>query len=85
MSLSIDPDTITEVLLADGWHAVHGESFYLDAYEYVDDTSYILHGGGDSGICSTGFAFTETLFNLGGTRIQIAGPLTSILAVRTKA
>lgn len=35
MSLAIDVDTVTEVLLADGWHSVWGKSFSLDAYEFL--------------------------------------------------
>ncbi len=37
------------------------------------DTS---HGGGQSGVCASGFMFTET-----GTGNQVCGPLTAILAV----
>jgi hypothetical protein len=39
MSLSIDIDRVSDVLLADGWHRVifqNGEStFLIDAYEYI--------------------------------------------------
>jgi hypothetical protein len=33
MSLYIDVDRVSSVLLADGWHAVAEDSFDLDAYE----------------------------------------------------
>ena len=90
MSLAIDIDTVTRVLLADDWHAVADQSFTLDAYEFlwsgqsglkVKDLpdSYspmIMHSGGQSGVCATGFSFLTT----DGSRM--AGPLTAILAVR---
>lgn len=97
MSLSIDVDTVTAVLLADGWHTVVNGSFDLDAYEYLwsgidgvkvadlrkypnerggDRDPILLHGGGNSGVCATGFSFTAE----DGDRVS--GPLTAILAVR---
>ncbi len=82
MSLAIDVDDVTAVLLADGWHQVADASFTLDSYEYLwaaggpQDDPMILHGGGRNGICAIGFDFEEK----GSGRI--AGPLSSILAVR---
>ena len=32
MSLTIEVDDITHVLLADGWHTVHDASFGIDSY-----------------------------------------------------
>jgi len=97
MSLAIDPNEVTAVLLADGWHEVQvlgdnsWSSFDLDSYEYVDAQSdpdrdpIVLVGGGQSGICSVGFTFRE-LVDENGTRryCTVMGPLTSILAVRTR-
>jgi hypothetical protein len=80
MSLAIDVDRVTRVLLADGWHEVCEDSFGLDSYEYVEANGHIRHGGGDSGVCATGFAFKT---DDGGE--YMAGPLTAILAVRYKA
>ena len=84
MSLNIDIDTVTEVLLEDGWHQVEDESFDLDAYEYLErwenhgqKKSYPLHSGGNSGVCSTGFIFEEN-------GAVVMGPLTAILAVKCK-
>ena len=37
MSLWIDLNRVTTVLLADGWHHVTNDSFDLDAYEFQDD------------------------------------------------
>lgn len=78
MSLAIEVDDVTEVLLADGWHTVLDASFLLDAYEYMwgDD---LLHGGGSGGICATGFSFKEkTLLAI----TVVEGPLTAIMAIR---
>jgi hypothetical protein len=84
MSLQINNRRITGVLLADGWHKCTG--FDLDSYEfgtYHRDKDYAsgvgffcVHGGGQSGVCATGFAFTDP-----ETGVEIAGPLTAILAV----
>lgn len=76
MSLYIDVDKVTEVLLTDGWHTVADSSFNLDSSEYHYG-DMLLHGGGNSGVCATGFTFIDdqgkTLFD----------PLTAILAVNT--
>jgi hypothetical protein len=114
MSLGIDVDAVTGVLLADGWHEVdwrdgtrlvpHPEramdsahetcevsTFMLDSYEYLDvdvfehdmrkgrtNSSGVLLGGGNcEGVPSTGFGFRE------GCNC-IFGPLTALLAVRTR-
>jgi hypothetical protein len=86
MSLQINGQRIIRVLLADGWHDAEG--FGTDAYEfgayYLDREwgqngsarFHLEHGGGDSGVCATGFVFHDT-----ETGQQIAGPLTAILAV----
>lgn len=77
MSLLIDVETVTAVLLADGWHDVIPGTFYLDAYEFVSsDQSETLHRGGQSGVSATGFSFSD------GLRTTISGPLTAVLAVR---
>jgi hypothetical protein len=84
MSLQINAPKITRVLLADGWH--EAQNFGTDSYEfgaYFHDSDWssgvgfdCIHGGGQSGVCATGFAFTDP-----GTGVTIAGPLTAILAV----
>lgn len=84
MSLQINERRVTRVLLADGWPDAQG--FDLDAYEfgvYYPDHDYAsgvgfhcVHGGGQSGVCATGFVFRDV-----ATGRQIAGPLTAILAV----
>ena len=86
MSLQINEPKITRVLLADGWHDCKG--FGIDAYEfgaYCWDREWGLagaprfdmsHGGGQSGVCASGFMFTDT-----ASGEQIARPLTAVLAV----
>lgn len=82
MSLAIDVDRVTTVLLADGWHKVEFNSFGLDAYEFIrahegkaDD---VLHGGGQGGVCSMGATWQEK-------SASFFCPLTAILAVRYDA
>lgn len=75
MSLAINTDHVTAVLLTDGWHDVTDASFDLDAYEYVW-AGERMHAGGNSGICATGFSFKT----LDGD--DLSGPLTAIQAVR---
>jgi hypothetical protein len=97
MSLNIDIDKVTAVLLADGWHDVawdNESTFELDAYEYVDgdhlaqlhargsDPGSAIHlaGGAEEsvGVAATGFRFWT------GSGEIMAGPITAILAVRTR-
>lgn len=86
MSLMINPDMVTAVHLATGRFEVESGSFDLDSYEYVqphtnpDRDGLVLHGGGNSGVCATGFAF-----RLPGGVVTMCGPLTAILAVETRA
>jgi hypothetical protein len=92
MSLAIDIDKVTEVLLVDGWHRVADDSFFLDAYEYIEPRERkdpILHfgGGQGKGAPSTGFGFSEQLAaktGASGGTVTIYGPISAILAVRTK-
>jgi hypothetical protein len=85
MSLAINVDNVSAVLLADGWHTVADDSFMLDSYEFVCRET-LAHGGGDGGICATGFRFLEDFDdNAGkayrGDNARVSGPLTAILAV----
>ncbi len=79
MSLYIDVDVVEQVLLIDGWHVVTEKSFAMDSYEFHWGKIVTL-GGGQSGICATGFEFWEK--DADGTDHLIAGPMTSVLAVR---
>lgn len=76
MSLAIDLDEVTAVLLPDGWHTVNNQSFTTDAYEYVHGDHLIVGGGQVAGVPSTGFAFQDA-----DTGTWIVGPLTSIHAI----
>lgn len=72
MSLAIDLDDVTAVLLADGWHGVLGQSFVVDAYEYVWRAEQ--HGPG-----GLGYSFDT---DINGTLCTLAGPITAVLAVQ---
>jgi hypothetical protein len=76
MSLAIDVDAVTHVLLSDGWHVVHKASFDLDAYEYIDEGNRVYGGGDHPTVPHTGARWIE------GDGAEIVCPLTSILAVR---
>lgn len=98
MSIAIDIDKVTAVLLADGWHDVAWKksesTFELDSYEYVDGdhfkklaakgsdptSAFRLVGGAEEsvGVPATGFSFRT------GSGENMAGPITAILAVRTR-
>lgn len=80
MSLEIDLSQVSEVLLNNGWHDVRKGSFEVDASEYVSPGCIAAGGLGGNGSKAggPGFRFEEA------TRepSTVAGPLTSILAVR---
>lgn len=78
MSLAIDVDTVTHVLLADRWHTVKGTSFAMDAYEYIYQGELVLGGGQAAGVPSTGAEWTEP------NGSHIACPVSAILAVRVR-
>lgn len=84
MSLAINTNAVTRVLLADGWYSVVDQSFDLDAYEYrdgADRDGIWLHRGGIDDICATGFSFLGSRED--GVTVRISGPLTAVLAVAT--
>ena len=86
MSLAIDIDEIVKVNISGTWYDVNhydsGDStFFLDSYEFISNPGFdqnLEHGGGQGGICATGFSFIDAETNL-----TISGPLTSIIAVMT--
>jgi hypothetical protein len=83
MSLAIDVDKVTHVLLADGWHAVKDASFSIDSYEFLwregmgEWGEPLLGGGQEDLIPARGFSFIEG-------KATLCGPLTSVLAVKTE-
>ncbi|HEV3091291.1 MAG TPA: hypothetical protein VGX91_07615 [Candidatus Cybelea sp.] len=88
MSLAIDIDLVTDVLLADGWHHVENDSFEIDAYEFlqtwfneVEKSQSRLLGGQEALVPSRGFFFSELH---GGEDVATYGPITSIIALRAR-
>lgn len=81
MSLAIDPEQVVRVLTGGCWFNVEPGSFDLDSYEFIRQPEYgnddVLHGGGKSGVCATGFVFKDA-DNVGRV---VFGPLDSIDAV----
>jgi hypothetical protein len=76
MSLHIDVDSITDVLLADGWHVVADQSFDLDAYEMLHGDYPVLRGGTVDGVPATGATWIDENDN------RFWCPLTAILALK---
>ena len=71
MGLAIREQEVVAVLLADGWHEVDRGSFSIDAYEYIHDDGSLAAGG-----IGVGFHAEDR------ERGEMAGPLSSVLAVR---
>jgi len=89
MSLAIDIEKVSDVLLADGWHHVEfakGKStFVIDAYDFLEHRKEgrdpIIHasGGTVAGVPSTGAGWLE---RESGKSYVVTCPLTAILAVK---
>jgi hypothetical protein len=71
MSLAVDVDKVTMVLLNDGWHRVVNESFTIDAYEYRQSDEGVVPAP------SIGATW------LGSDETRIYCSLAAVLAVRT--
>ena len=95
MSLAIDVDNITHVLLADGWHEVHDASFGTDTYEFVGSEgtgdSPMLGGGQEKHIPAAGHRGSTTREHIAAAGFSftegdhiLSGPLTSVLAVKVQ-
>ena len=73
MSLAIEVDDITHVLLADGWHTVHDASFGIDSYEFMRhegmSDSPILGGGQDKHIAEAHRGSTSRLQGSASPRV----------------
>jgi hypothetical protein len=93
MSLTIDVDNITHVLLADGWHEVHDASFGTDSYEFTQregsGDSPTLEGGEDKHIPAAGHRGSTSREHIAAEGFSftegdhvLCGPLTSVFAVR---
>jgi hypothetical protein len=95
MSLAIEVDDITHVLLADGWHTVHDASFGIDSYEFMRHEgmgdSPTLGGGQDKHIAAAGHRGSTSREHIAAAGFSftegdhvLCGPLTSVLAVKTQ-
>jgi hypothetical protein len=92
MSLAIDINKVSDVLLADGWHHVEfakGKStFVIDAYDFVEQrgegSDPVVHasGGTVGGVVSTGAEWLERESGESGKSYVVTCPLTSILALK---
>lgn len=76
MSLSIEVQKVTGILLPDGWHEVVPDSLWFDAFELIEPGDrYSAQPKAES----TGISWQEPT-NAG---VAFYAPLTSLLAVRT--
>lgn len=87
MSLAIDPEDVTHVLLPDGWHHVQPGTFILDSFEFVDGADdsvggILLGGGREPLVAALGYEFQERGASEGTT---LAGPINRLYAVRRPA
>lgn len=82
MSLLIETDDITAVLLADGWHEVTDKSFDIDSLEFVwgKRSNGDWHTIYDSRMCDKMSQVGATWAGPDGERFDC--PLTSVLAVK---
>jgi hypothetical protein len=96
VSLAIEVDDITHVLLADGWHLVDAASFGIDSYEFMwgegMGDSPMLGGGQEKHIAAAGHRGSTSREHIAAagfifteTDQVLCGPLTSVLAVKVKA
>ena len=95
MSLAIEVDDITQVLLADGWHTVDEASFGIDSYEFIwregMDDNPMLAGGQEKHIAAAGHRGSTSREHIAAAGFRftesdhvLCGPLTSVLAVKVK-
>jgi hypothetical protein len=79
MSLYINIEKVYAVCVGNRWTQIEEGSFDLDSYEFQHDDN-LLHGGGQGGLCATGFRGKVIDDPIGGF---IQGPLTALQGVRT--
>lgn len=80
MSLAINPNKVTAILLADGWHPVAQGSLAFDAFEFVEDG----YGSAQPRAESTGLEWHEPInpLNPDSSSWTMFAPLNAVLAVR---
>ncbi|HEY0797732.1 MAG TPA: hypothetical protein VGD50_01210 [Candidatus Baltobacteraceae bacterium] len=82
MSQVIDVETISQVLLADGWHMVVDQSFRIDTCEYIRGSEPGEQAQSFSADTTLSFSFRE--FVPGSReRVTTTGPLLAVLALRS--
>lgn len=79
--MRIDISKVTEVLIAGTWYEVVDDSFDLDSYEFMEK-GRCLHGGGQYGICASGYTFRYREPGDHEGVYHMSGPLTAVQAVR---
>ena len=79
MSIAIDLDRVSGVLLADGWHDVGDSSFIIDAFEFLRQGKVTFGRRRLPSAMSMGAGWIEP----SGTTIYC--PVSAILAVKTKS
>jgi hypothetical protein len=96
MSLAIEVDDITHVLLADGWHTIHDASFGIDSYEFIwgegMGDSPMLGSGQEKHIAAAGHRGSTSREHIAAAGFSftegdhiLCGPLTSVFAVKVKS
>jgi hypothetical protein len=93
MSLAIDVDKVSDVLLADGWHTVKfggdgKSSFNFDDYVYIRNRDgkgsapeIVLERGECQGVPPIGATWLEETLS---AQVEVYCPITAILAVKIK-
>lgn len=72
MSIEINVDQVSEVMLADGWHSISPGSFEVDRAEFSGPVA-----GEAAPLRDLWFRFEES-----SSEIMTTGPLSSVVAVR---
>jgi hypothetical protein len=93
VSLAIDLDAVTRILLPNGWHEIERGTLVIDSYElHHSDPSvsawpgaWPVRAGMDPDVPTLGFrarrVALKTPSALHGPAMDLAGPITSLLAV----
>jgi hypothetical protein len=91
MSLAIDIDLVSEVLLLDGrWYGVAEASFLMDAYEYLWWPEGVEKRSLDFQVAFSGGQSSEIVSSTGASWVDDEGlryfcPVSSIVAVRYRS
>ncbi len=80
MSLDINPDKITEVLVSGQWIAIRPGTFDIGGYNFAYSSYALLSAGESDDVTATGFG--ASMADESGHRI--CGPLTALQAVKVR-